>query len=248
MISASKNTSQKPFRKDSQADEKDPTRLPAVRGGGSLSIFLFRGKRPGSCVSVIDPSRTSGTSARASQAALRVTAWILCAICAINGAPQPEIQRDIRNFWVEEQREYHRKAGKKTTGQMEKNDRILGTALKISILLYAAALVYEFAFGGLAIRPLLTLNDPENGRTLLKIVLGTLSAGTLFMANYYGKMSLRRVTADHEKMVKFFDKAAEQLDRYGQNEHILEALAREELAENGNWCSFQRDNAPELNL
>ena len=45
-----------------------------------------------------------------------------------------------------------------------------------------------------------------------------------------------------------FDKAAEQLDRYGQNEHILEALAREELAENGNWCSFQRDNAPELNL
>ena len=176
------------------------------------------------------------------------TAWILCAICAINGAPQPEIQRDIRNCWVEEQREYHRKAGKKTTGQMVKNDRILGTALKISILLYAAALVYEFAFGGLAIRPLLTLNDPENGRTLLKIVLGTLSAGTLFMANYYGKMSLRRVTADHEKMVKFFDKAAEQLDRYGQNEHILEALAREELAENGNWCSFQRDNAPELNL
>ena len=176
------------------------------------------------------------------------TAWILCAICAINGAPQPEIQRDIRNCWVEEQREYHRKAGKKTTGQMEKNDRILGTAMKISILIYAAALVYEFAFGGLAIRPLLTLNDPENGRTLLKIVLGTLSAGTLFMANYYGKMSLRRVTADHEKMVKFFDKAAEQLDRYGQNEHILEALAREELAENGNWCSFQRDNAPELNL
>ena len=49
-------------------------------------------------------------------------------------------------------------------------------------------------------------------------------------------------------MVKFFDKATEQLDRYGQNEHILEALAREELAENGNWCSFQRDNAPELNL
>ena len=176
------------------------------------------------------------------------TAWILCAICAINGAPQPEIQRDIRNFWVEEQREYHRKAVKKTPGQMEKHDRILGTAMKISILIYAAALVYEFAFGGLAIRPLLTLNDPENGRTLLKIVLGTLSAGTLFMANYYGKMSLRRVTSDHEKMVKFFDKAAEQLDRYGQNEHLLEALAREELAENGNWCSFQRDNTPELNL
>ena len=83
---------------------------------------------------------------------------------------------------------------------------------------------------------------------LLKIILGTLSAGTLFMANYYGKMSLRRVTADHEKMEKFFEKAADQLIRRGQNEQILETLAREELAENGNWCSYQRDNAPELNF
>ena len=176
------------------------------------------------------------------------TAWILCTICAVNGAPQPEKKRDILGCWVEDQRDYHRQAGKKTTDQMEKNDRALGIAMKISILTYAVTLIYEFAFGGLAIRPLMFLQDPEHGRTLIKIVLGTLSAGTLFMANYYGKMSLRRVTADHEKMVKFFDKAAEQLDRYGQNEHILEALAREELAENGNWCSFQRDNAPELNL
>jgi hypothetical protein len=120
--------------------------------------------------------------------------------------------------------------------------------MKISILVYAATLIYEFVFGGLIIRPLLPLSDPESGRTLIKIVLGTLSAGTLFMANYYGKMSLRRVTTDHGKMEKFFEKAADQLIRCGQKEHILEALAREELAENGNWCSYERDNAPELNF
>lgn len=176
------------------------------------------------------------------------TAWILCTICAVNGAPKPEKQREILSCWVEEQRDYHRQAGKKTTGQMEKNDRALGIAMKISILTYAVTLIYEFAFGGLAIKPLMILQDPEHGRTLIKIVLGTLSAGTLFMANYYGKMSLRRVTTDHEKMVKFYEKAADQLIRCGQNEHILEALAREELAENGNWCSYQKDNAPELNL
>ena len=120
--------------------------------------------------------------------------------------------------------------------------RSLRIFLAIIFQLAAAAII------NIIYHALLTLNDPEDGRTLLKIVLGTLSAGTLFMANYYGKMSLRRVTADHEKMVKFYDKAAEQLGRCGQSEHILEALAREELAENGNWCSFQRDNAPELNL
>jgi hypothetical protein len=176
------------------------------------------------------------------------TAWILSTICAVNGAPQPKKQRDILNCWVEDQREYHQKAGKKTIGQMTKNDRTLGIVMKISILTYAATLIYEFAFGGLVFRPLMTLSDPEQGRTLIKIVLGTLSAGTLFMANYYGKMSLRRVTTDHRKMEKFFEKAADHLIRCGQNEHVLEALAREELAENGNWCSYQRDNAPELNL
>lgn len=29
---------------------------------------------------------------------------------------------------------------------------------------------------------------------------------------------------------------------------VLETLAREELAENGNWSSYQRDNAVEMNL
>ena len=176
------------------------------------------------------------------------TAWILCTICALNGAPQPEKKRDILNCWVEEQRNYHCQAGKKTAGQLEKNDRVLGIAMKISILTYVVTLIYEFLFGGLGLRPLVSLRDPEQGRTLIKIVLGTLSAGTLFMANYYGKMSLRRVTTDHAKMAKFYEKAADQLTRCGQNEHILEALAREELAENGNWCSYQKDNAPELNF
>ena len=176
------------------------------------------------------------------------TAWILCTICAINGAPQPGKQRDILDCWVKGQLKYHQDAEKKKAGQMTKSDRILGVVLKISILMYAAAVIYELVFGGLSIRPLVVLKDPENGRTLLKVVLGTLSAGTLFMANYYGKMSLRRVVTDHGKMAKFFEKAADQLNRYGQGEHILEALAREELAENGNWCSYERDNTPEMNL
>jgi hypothetical protein len=61
-------------------------------------------------------------------------------------------------------------------------------------------------------------------------------------------MSLDRITGDHEKMERFYQKAADLLARCGQNEQILETLAREELTENGNWSSYQRDNAPEMNV
>ena len=61
-------------------------------------------------------------------------------------------------------------------------------------------------------------------------------------------MSLSRVTGDHEKMVAFYEKAAGRIARCGVNEQMLETLAREELTENGNWSSYQRDNAPELNI
>jgi hypothetical protein len=82
----------------------------------------------------------------------------------------------------------------------------------------------------------------------MKIVLGTVSAGTLFMAGYYGKMSLSRVVGDFQKMEAFYEKAADRIIRRGESEQILETLAREELTENGNWSSYQRDNAPEINV
>lgn len=178
----------------------------------------------------------------------RETAWILCAVSAVNAAKPPREQRNIRECWAEKQREYHRKAGKKTSHQLAGNDRLLGTALRASILLYVAVLVYEFVCGGVLAPAVWKLQDPETGRTLLKILLGTLSAGTLFLGGYYGRMSLSRVTGDHEKMEAFFGKISERIARSGQNEDVLETLAREELAENGNWSSYQRDNAVELNL
>ena len=176
------------------------------------------------------------------------TPWILCALCAVNTAPPPEKKTDVLIHWVDSQREYHRKAGGHTGAQQKKKEQILGAAMRISALVYLAALVYELIFGGMLFSPLIRLNDPETGRIVIKIVLGTLSAATLFMAGYYGKMSLERVTADHEKMEKFYAKAADRLARCGQNEQILETLVREELTENGNWSSYQRDNAPEMNV
>ena len=38
------------------------------------------------------------------------------------------------------------------------------------------------------------------------------------------------------------------MEQFGQTEELMELLAREELTENSNWSSYQRDNAPELNI
>ena len=69
---------------------------------------------------------------------------------------------------------------------------------------------------------------------------------TLFVANYYGRLSLPRTYSDHQKMERFYAKMSSQLEKRGQTDKLLEVLAREELTENGNWCSYQRDNKPDI--
>ena len=82
----------------------------------------------------------------------------------------------------------------------------------------------------------------------MKIFLGTISAVTLFVANYYGRLSLPRTHSDHRKMERFYDKMSALLAERGQTDELLTLLAREELIENGNWCSYQRDNTPDISL
>ena len=174
--------------------------------------------------------------------------WILCAMGAVNAEKPPEQAREIRDCWAEDQRQYHEKAEKRTSGQLGRNNRLLQTAAVCAVILYFGGLAFELLGGGLLFRPVIAVQNPPAWRTILKILLGTVSAGTLFLASYYGKMSLERKNADHGKMKVFYGRMGRELERRGQTEELLETLAREELTENGNWCSYQRDNAPELNL
>ena len=121
------------------------------------------------------------------------------------------------------------------------------TALWISILLYLSALLFEILCG-LFGKGILPPFDADPYRTLLKILLGSVSAAALFISNYYGKLSLSRKHSDHEKMERFFRHMEERLKRQGQSEALLLVLAREELSENGNWCSYQRDNTPDFSI
>ena len=176
------------------------------------------------------------------------TAWIMDALCALSIGKDPETAHDIRSCWVEDQRDYHRWAGNRSGKNLRVSSRTVRFALILSISLYLAAVVFELVCGGLIFEPLFHIADVELYRTVLKIVMGTITAVTLFVANYYGRLSLPRTLSDHQKMERFYEKMSERISRHGQTEELLRVLAREELIENGNWCSYQRDNTPDISL
>ena len=57
---------------------------------------------------------------------------------------------------------------------------------------------------------------------------------------------VRMTCSDGSLVIECTNAAA--IQEEGQTDALLTALAREELIENGNWCSYQRDNAPEISL
>ncbi len=176
------------------------------------------------------------------------TAWIASALRAVTVGSAPHTAHDIRKCWVDAQRDYHSGAIGRTSSSLRRSEGVVRVALMISAALYVAAVLFELCSGGLGLKPLLALDDVNLYRTALKVILGTLSAATVFIANYYGKQSLPRKLSDHGKMARFYARASEQLAAHGQSEALLRRLAREELIENGNWLSYQRDNTPEISL
>lgn len=158
-------------------------------------------------------------------------------------------KRNIRDCWIEEQKGYHIRAQEKNRREARTNDRIVKVSLVLSIVFYVFALFFEIRFAGL-------LNgnhvlDPEKiewTRTILKILLGTTSAATLFTGNYFGKLSLENAADDHKRMIALYEKAEELIGSEGQTDALILRLAREELNENSNWYSYQSVNKPDISL
>ena len=177
------------------------------------------------------------------------TPWIRDALSVlVIGAVQQE-KRSISDIWVRDQKEYHRKAYNRTEKKLKANNRIITFALFASILAYGAALFFEVYYGGLFSRKaLLPVEELESVRTLLKILLGGLSAATLFVGNYYGKLSLDETLNDHARMLSLYEMAEDQIQREGETEEFLYKLACEELSENSNWYAYQSINKPDISL
>ena len=182
-----------------------------------------------------------------SHSAQTETGWVASALKVLSVGAAPVCAHRIRDAWVDEQRRYHERSVGRSARAQKGSERIVRAALWVSILLYLAVLAFELIWGGLL--PFSRqIANAEFYRTLSKLLLGSISAAALFISNYYGRLSLSRTTSDHVKMERFYAAVLDRIDRFGESEALLRLIAREELIENGNWCSYQRDNTADFNL
>ena len=175
--------------------------------------------------------------------------WIRNAVSACMTGPAQTERKSVRESWVIDQRDYHRRAAVKSGQKLRKNDRIINIALVMTLLIYAFALVYELAWGdALGGQPAFSPEANCIIRMYIKIAMGTAAAGTLFAGSYYGKQALPNVTDDHRKMAALYEEAAEEIGRLGEKEELLISLAEDELTENANWYAYQSKNEPDLGI
>lgn len=98
----------------------------------------------------------------------------------------------------------------------------------ITIIAYIVTLLFEIFIYSTSSQSI----DANVIRTILKIVVGTMSAITLFTSSYYGKMSLSNTIEDHKRMIALYTKAEENILENGESEELIPTLAREFLIEN----------------
>ena len=175
--------------------------------------------------------------------------WIPAAFEAAMTGALPKERRSVGPVWIDDQLHYHKSALAKTEKMVRRNERIMAAALALSVFSYIAALAFEIGFGGLLTgRIRLGYEQLEQGRTILKIVLGGLSAMTLCAGNYYGKLSLDETMDDHRRMIALYETAATKVLAGGESKDLLLKLAREELNENSSWYSYRSINTPDIGL
>ena len=91
-------------------------------------------------------------------------------------------------------------------------------------------------------------------RNLGVVCVGTATAGALLFSGYFDKLSYDRKAEDNENMIPFYVSALERWnDVVKMNdpvavEKFIKEVAREEIMENGIWCSYVMDNDLEIEL
>ena len=175
-------------------------------------------------------------------------------------------KKSILNCWIINQKEYHQAAWIKSTNNKEKNDKVGRIALWITLITYAIAAIFEFymitsASGeinidilGLILKTfqdweiMVGYEQVDMIRAILKIVIGSMSAGTLFINSYYGKMSLSNEIESHRRMVMLYENAEREIMEHGESDELIISLAHEFLIENSTWYNYQSKNKIDITL
>ncbi len=192
----------------------------------------------------------------------REATWVKAAVSAllIGGPASAAVPAAaVKAAWIDGQLAYHTGAFKRDSRRHRRSEAAAGAMLMCSLALFAAAVILELLLSSAAARqvlpgplPAFFMQHPGQEitlRGLLKIALGGVSAAAVFLSNYYGKLSLQRKSADHEKMALLYASAKEQYEAgRAPVEQLFRALAREEIIENGSWFSYCRENPPSFNV
>lgn len=156
--------------------------------------------------------------------------------------PRTDEKHTIAECWIKDQKEYHKTKMLLALKKNRRDNRIAAATIIITIAAYIAAMVFEI----LVSKNLVGSIDVNLFRAVLKVVVGTMSAATLFTGNYYGKMSLPNIIDDHERMIALYESAEEKIKSQGESDELIISLARECLNENSTWYAYQNKNKPDL--
>ena len=153
-------------------------------------------------------------------------------------------KQSVLDVWIRDQHAYHARALKRTEKKEGRDERVSRIVRLVTLTVYFAAVVLELSvFSHLAASDAVGI-----ARGVLKFLLGTMSAVTLFTGTYYGRMSLSNVIDDHKRMLALYEHAEKEILEKGENEELLLSLARECLNENASWYAYQSKNEPTLAL
>ena len=175
--------------------------------------------------------------------------WIGRALSAITIGENACEKKSILDDWILNQRDYHRKALKRTEVQLRRNDRMVTAALIITIATYTAALLFEMVCCGmLSGTSMFTPETNDAVRTWFKLCMGAFSAVTLFANNYYGRLALPNIIDDHRKMAMLYEEAEREIADKGEDEMLLLRIAEDELYENAHWYAYQNKHNEGLGI
>ena len=150
----------------------------------------------------------------------------------------------ILDCWIRDQMKYHDNAHKRALKQLEKNELYEKISLIATIIFYIIALIFEITMILYAPFEVETAHWVRAG---LKIGVGTATAITIFLSNYYGKMSLSSKVEEHLRMYWLYQKVETKIRQTKEeDEDEIIYLAEQCLIENASWYSHQKKNTPDF--
>lgn len=156
-----------------------------------------------------------------------------------------EVKKEsILDCFIRDQKAYHEKALKRAEIKNKKDNNITKVVLVITVATYIVTLLFEL----FVYHQYTNTINTNLIRIILKLVLGSVSAITLFTGSYYGKMSLPNAIDDHKRMISLYNAAEERIINEGENEETILFLAKEFLNENSSWYAYQSKNTPEITI